>query len=242
MISCVRALVRAIAQRSCGGRTPSSSADIVQASRVARLLLEPRPVDRAAVEPRRRPGLEPPLPQADLADLVGQAPPTPARRAGRRRPLPRRRRSAHRGMCRWRSPAPGTQAARRWSRRRRSGRPRSAGASASATISSTPLSRDQLGDRRAIESAVGLDARALHRRPLAAVEHAAVDRGAVGGARHQSVEHVELADQMALADAADRRVARHLAEHPRRGRSAGRRARRDAPRRPQPRTRHGRRR
>ena len=39
-----------------------------------------------------------------------------------------------------------------------------------------------------------------------------MDRGAVGGARHQPVEHVELAHQMTLADAADRRIARHLAE------------------------------
>ena len=37
-----------------------------------------------------------------------------------------------------------------------------------------------------------------------------MDRRAVGGARHQPVEHVELAHQMALADPADRRVARHL--------------------------------
>jgi hypothetical protein len=39
-----------------------------------------------------------------------------------------------------------------------------------------------------------------------------VDRGAIGGARHQPVEDVELANQMALADPADRRVAAHLAE------------------------------
>ena len=38
-----------------------------------------------------------------------------------------------------------------------------------------------------------------------------MDRRAVRGARHQTVEHVELAHQMALADAADRGIARHLA-------------------------------
>ena len=37
-----------------------------------------------------------------------------------------------------------------------------------------------------------------------------MNRGSVGGPRHQSVENVELADQMTLADAADRRIARHL--------------------------------
>ncbi len=75
---------------------------------------------------------------------------------------------------------------------------------------STPLSVEQLGDRGAVKLAVGLHPRPPHGRALAAVEHPAMDRGAIGGARHQPVEHVELAHQMALADAADRRIARHL--------------------------------
>jgi len=37
-----------------------------------------------------------------------------------------------------------------------------------------------------------------------------VDRGAVGGARHQPIKHVELAHQMAFANATDGWVARHL--------------------------------
>jgi hypothetical protein len=48
--------------------------------------------------------------------------------------------------------------------------------------------------------------------PFAPVEHPAVDRRMVGGPRHESVEHVELADEVALADAANRRIARHLTE------------------------------
>src|SRR6478672_1309744 len=40
--------------------------------RIARLFLEPRPVDRPSVEPRRRPRLQSPLAQADLADLSRQ--------------------------------------------------------------------------------------------------------------------------------------------------------------------------
>ena len=47
---------------------------------------------------------------------------------------------------------------------------------------------------------------------LAAIEHAAVDGGLVRRARHQSVEDVELPNQMAFADAADRWVAAHLAD------------------------------
>src|SRR5689334_4116342 len=40
--------------------------------RVARLLLQSYPVDRASIEPRRRSRLQPPLAQADLANLRGQ--------------------------------------------------------------------------------------------------------------------------------------------------------------------------
>jgi hypothetical protein len=34
----------------------------------------------------------------------------------------------------------------------------------------------------------------------------------VCGSRHEPIENIELADQMALADTADRRIARHLAD------------------------------
>jgi hypothetical protein len=37
-----------------------------------------------------------------------------------------------------------------------------------------------------------------------------MDRRTIGGARHQSVEYVELADQMSFADSANRGIARHL--------------------------------
>jgi hypothetical protein len=37
-----------------------------------------------------------------------------------------------------------------------------------------------------------------------------MDRRAIGRARHQPVEDVELADEMALAHASNRRIARHL--------------------------------
>ena len=56
------------AAAECRRRAPTC----VQTVCVARLLLEPRPVDGAAVEPRRRPGFQPALPQADLANLAGQ--------------------------------------------------------------------------------------------------------------------------------------------------------------------------
>ena len=67
-------------------------------------------------------------------------------------------------------------------------------------------------DRRLVAPAVGLDARPAHRGALAGVEHAIVDRRMVGGAGDQAVEGVDLAHQMALAEPADRRIARHRAD------------------------------
>ena len=63
-----------------------------------------------------------------------------------------------------------------------------------------------------VELAVGLRARPAHRRPLAPVEHAELDAATVGDASHQPVERIDLAHQMALAEPADRRIARHGAD------------------------------
>ena len=46
---------------------------------------------------------------------------------------------------------------------------------------------------------------------LAPVEHPEVDPRLVDGAAHDAVERVDLPHEVALADAADRRVAGHLA-------------------------------
>ena len=59
---------------------------------------------------------------------------------------------------------------------------------------------------------VGLRAGGPHRRPLRAVEDAELDPGLVGGHRHGAAQRVDLLDQVALADAADRRIAAHLPE------------------------------
>ncbi len=64
----------------------------------------------------------------------------------------------------------------------------------------------------AVELAVGLGARALHGRALGAVEQPELDAGGVGDAAHQAVEGIDLAHQMALAEAADGRIAGHLAD------------------------------
>ena len=68
---------------------------------------------------------------------------------------------------------------------------------------------EHLEDRGAIAFAVRLDARPLHRRTLAAVEHAIMDCGCVGSASDQAIERIHLAHEMPLAEAADGRIAGH---------------------------------
>ena len=70
----------------------------------------------------------------------------------------------------------------------------------------------QFGHGAAIKLAVGLRPRPAHRRTLRTVQHAELDAGLVDGPAHHPVERVDLAHQMALGEAADCRVARHLAD------------------------------
>jgi hypothetical protein len=64
----------------------------------------------------------------------------------------------------------------------------------------------------AVEASVDLAARAAHGGALGAVQHPELDAGRVGQAAHDAVQGVDLADQVALAQAADGRVAAHLAD------------------------------
>jgi hypothetical protein len=56
-------------------------------------------------------------------------------------------------------------------------------------------------DRLLILRAIGLHARSVHRGAFAAIQHAELNARLVGGARHQPVASVDLANQMTLADA-----------------------------------------
>ena len=85
-------------------------------------------------------------------------------------------------------------------------------AASPSTTARFGVSGDQVLHRAPIELPVGLGAGALDSRTLAAVEDAKLDAGLVGGARHHAIERVDLAHQMSLAKAADRRVARHFAD------------------------------
>ena len=74
------------------------------------------------------------------------------------------------------------------------------------------LGIEQLADGALVERAIGLRARRAHGRPFAAVQGAEMDAGAIDGARHGAAERVDFLGQVALADAADGRVAAHLAQ------------------------------
>ncbi len=67
-------------------------------------------------------------------------------------------------------------------------------------------------DGLTIEHAVRLRAGGAHRRSLARVEGAELDASLVGGKRHGSAQRVDLLDEVPLADSADRRITRHLTE------------------------------
>ena len=58
----------------------------------------------------------------------------------------------------------------------------------------------------AIELAIGLGARSANGRPLRPIQHAKLNAAQIRGAAHHAVQGVHFADQMSLADAADRRV------------------------------------
>ena len=72
------------------------------------------------------------------------------------------------------------------------------------------LRRQQRLNGIAIQLAVRLRARAAHGGTFRAVQQFKMDTGGVGRFAHQPVQRVDLPHQMALADAADGGVARHL--------------------------------
>src|SRR6185437_7646055 len=60
-----------------------------------------------------------------------------------------------------------------------------------------------------VKLAIGLSPWTAHGGTLAAIKHAELNAAAIGHASHQAVERIDLADQMTLAEAADRRIAGH---------------------------------
>ncbi len=173
------------------------------------------PIDGAAVQTRRRSGLEPSQAEAATRQRL---------RRGRPRAPRRRGPAAIFSSPIWMSPRRNVPVVMTTApAARRSPAPVTTPAHGAGRIQHQILGRGfddgkigALGEQRlhrlAIELAVGLGARPAHGRALAAVQDAELDPGAVDDARHHAIERVDFAHQMPLGQAADRRVARHFAD------------------------------
>ena len=208
---------------------------------VARLRLQAGVVDGPPVEARRRARLQAPAAEPQPLERIGETQRRRLAGAPRRRPL-----LAHVDQ------APQEGAGRQDHGARADAppvgerhRPRLRG----PTPADDPEILDRaLGDRQVpdaverglhrppIEGAVRLRPGASDRRTLAPVQKAELYPGGVRRAAHEPVQRVDLADEVPLPEAADRRVARHLADGARlvrhqqgRGAEARRRRRRLAP-------------
>ncbi len=71
---------------------------------------------------------------------------------------------------------------------------------------------DERADGTTVDPPVALRARRPHCWSLAAIEHAELQCGEIGRARHDPAQCIDLARDRALGHAADRRIARHLAD------------------------------
>ena len=74
----------------------------------------------------------------------------------------------------------------------------------------TGLGGKQVRHGSAIELSIGLGSGSLYRGPLAAVENAELDSGAVDGPSHKSIKGVHFLYQMPFAESADGGVAGHF--------------------------------
>src|SRR5439155_866172 len=86
---------------------------------------------------------------------------------------------------------------------------------AKSTVCNAPLEVNALAVERglhptAVRYLVRLRARRPDRRPAAPVQQLELNPGCVDRARHQSAERIDLANEMSLCGAANRRVARHV--------------------------------
>ena len=79
-------------------------------------------------------------------------------------------------------------------------------------ISRLEISRSMRLHGGAIEGAIGLGARTAHRRTFAPVEQTELNSRRIRDTAHQAIQRIDLAHQMAFADAADRGIAGHLAQ------------------------------
>ncbi len=172
------------------------------------------PIDGAAIEPRRRARLEATETKTGARQGRGQA-------EGRRLPDPAGRDLLLADMDEAAQEGPGGEdhAARRDRPTLGGDDPGYPPGLVDHEILGTPcperkvrLLRQQCLHRLAIELAIRLGARPADGGAFAAVENTKLDAGAIDGMAHHPIERVDLAHQMALGQATDRRVARHLAD------------------------------
>ena len=180
--------------------------------RIGRLLIQLRPVNRAAIQTRRRAGLESGHRQRCIAQLLGQAlgrsltnPPTDDPLLASEQHSAQESAGAEHDRIAFQlgairqlqaSHAPASHAQRR---------------RFPADQGQVTLPLQQALDLGLEQRPVGLDARPLHRAALGAVEHAVMDRGRIRSAGDDPVERIDFADQMPLPQSANRRVAAHRA-------------------------------
>ena len=210
----VSAVVRVMWQGSCGAVISRRQRREELRLGIAVLELERRPVDRRAVEPRRRPGLEPAEREPGAVQALGERDRGRIAEAASGRPLvaemdhPAQERAGRDHDC---AAGDGAAVARDRDRSLAPATDRIRSASPSTTIRSGVSPIERLHGA-AVELAVSLGARALDGGSLAAIENPELDAGRIGGARHKSVQRVDLAHEVALAQAADRRIAGHVAD------------------------------
>ena len=180
---------------------------------IPRLHLDCRPVDGAPVEPRWRSGLESSKREAQAFQREGET-------DSRRLPHPPGRSPAPADMDETAQECAGGQ----------HHRPRRKRSSVRQLEAANPVLRDdkilglgldhrearlvgnRLLHRGGVEPPIRLRARTTHCRPLAAIEHPELDSSAVGHPAHQSVEGIDFADKMTLAQASDGRIAGHCTD------------------------------
>ena len=214
MISCVRSLVAVMWQGTCRGCSLAQPEEGEHRhGLVARLHLQSGVVDAAAVDARRRAGLEPADAQRQRAQLLGE----PVRRrvagpAARVLLEPDVDAAAEEGADREHHGARAEFDARLRDHARHP-------AALEAQVGDFLLEQRQVrlvlehaADGALVELPVGLGARRPHRRALAGVQRAELDAGAIDRTRHRAAERVDFLHEVALADAADRRIAAHLAQ------------------------------
>ena len=180
---------------------------------VTRLHRHHREIDRACIEPRRRAGLEPALRQLELLQArrerdrrrIARTPRGVVLHAHMHQAIEKGARGQHHGGGLEAHPDLGDDAGDAIAHH--------------GEIIHPLLEQPQIGlvfqapaNRRLVQHAVSLGARGPYRRPFGGVEGAELDAGFVRGCRHRAAKGVDFLHQMALADAADGRIAAHRTE------------------------------